>query len=175
VTIAFSFTIIFIILFCSFCQQLKSGSSPVTQNCSVYSKRSFAQRSQEKKGETHIVFNSTGTLEQQHMLARASAEKFPGRGGATVKTRPKNSTIKTLSTLSVPCIKIQRRHGPRCRRPCMSANRTKCQLAIFLSHTFFQGPESSNSQYFQSRDHFYLKTEHFRAFGHNIWPSSEQN
>jgi len=38
------------------------------------------------------------------------------------KTRSKNSTIKSLSTLSVPCMKIQGGYGspvPRCRRPCL--------------------------------------------------------
>jgi len=38
-------------------------------------------------------------------LSRASAKKFPG--GGTEKIRPKNSTIKPLSTLSVPSMKIQ--------------------------------------------------------------------
>jgi len=35
------------------------------------------------------------------------AEKFPRGEGPTEKARPKNSTMKLLSTLSVPCIKIQ--------------------------------------------------------------------
>jgi len=34
-------------------------------------------------------------------------KNFPGGGGNGKKTRPKNSTIKPPSTLSVPCIKIQ--------------------------------------------------------------------
>jgi len=42
--------------------------------------------------------------------------------GVMGKTRPKNSTIKLPSTVSVLCIKIQRGHippAPRCRRPCI--------------------------------------------------------
>jgi len=45
-------------------------------------------------------------LKWSQWTARASAEYFPG-GGATVKTRPKNRTIKPPSTLSVSCMKIQ--------------------------------------------------------------------
>jgi len=45
---------------------------------------------------------------------------FQGEGGATEK-RPKNSTFKPLSTMLVPCLKIQGRatapSAPRCRRP----------------------------------------------------------
>jgi len=43
---------------------------------------------------------------------------------ATEKTRPKNSTIKPLSILSVSCMKIQGGTAPadpRCRRPCLHA------------------------------------------------------
>jgi len=58
---------------------------------------------------------------------RASADKFPkgekkkkkkkkkprgwGGGGGGNEKRPKNSTIKPLSTISVPCMKIQGGHG----------------------------------------------------------------
>jgi len=45
-------------------------------------------------------------------LTRASAEKFPGGRGVNEKTRPKNSTIKPPSTLSVSSMKIQGGHGP---------------------------------------------------------------
>jgi len=38
------------------------------------------------------------------IVPRASAEKFPGGGGNGKKTE--NSTIKTLSTISVSCMKI---------------------------------------------------------------------
>jgi len=47
-----------------------------------------------------------------NIWARASAEKFPEGGGHRNKTRPKNSTIKPSSTLSVSCMKIQGGHGP---------------------------------------------------------------
>jgi len=71
--------------------------------------------------------------------ARASAEKFPGReerkkyqkiakktggGGGATEKRPKNSTSKLTSTISVPCMKIQGGYGlptPRCRHPCIHA------------------------------------------------------
>jgi len=48
---------------------------------------------------------SKGPQDQQE--ARASAEKFPEW------RKPKNSTIKPFSTLSVPCMKFQwGEHGP---------------------------------------------------------------
>jgi len=58
------------------------------------------------------IWASTSKDFQREKVERASAEKFPGR--ATEKRskkqkRPKNSTIKPLSTVS--CIKIKR--GPR--------------------------------------------------------------
>jgi len=45
---------------------------------------------------------------------RASAEKFPGGWGGESQTekRPKNSTIKPLSTISVPCVKIHGGQAP---------------------------------------------------------------
>jgi len=46
--------------------------------------------------------------------ARASAEKFPGGGGERKKTRPKISTTKPFSILSVPCMKIQGGHDSLC-------------------------------------------------------------
>jgi len=42
-----------------------------------------------------------------------SAENFPG-GSQQKKTRPKNSTIKPPSTLSVSCMNIQGSHAPSC-------------------------------------------------------------
>jgi len=53
-------------------------------------------------------------------MSRASAEKFLGRGRETEKTRPKNSTIKPRSALSVSCMKIQGGRSLPCplyRRP----------------------------------------------------------
>jgi len=50
---------------------------------------------------------------QWDLKPRASAEKFPGEGQR--KKRPKNSTIKLLSTISVACMKIQ---GGGARPPC---------------------------------------------------------
>jgi len=51
---------------------------------------------------------------------KASTENFPGGGGATEKRlknsnlkRPKNSTFKPLSTIFVPCLKIQGGGGKR--------------------------------------------------------------
>jgi len=87
------------------------------------------------------------------LKSRASAEKFPEGGGATEKTRPKNSTIKLFSTLSVPCnmkiqegyLKIHREktlgicreyenpgeyHAPRCRRPCLNLTGAKTDTRI---------------------------------------------
>jgi len=40
-------------------------------------------------------------------LIKGVGRKFPG-GGGNGKTRPKNSTIKPLSPLALPCTKIQR-------------------------------------------------------------------
>jgi len=72
-------------------------------------------------------------MQQAYFLPKSSAEKFPGRGqqkkdrkiallsllrgGNGKKTeklqkRPKNSTINPLSTISVPCMKIQAGHVP---------------------------------------------------------------
>jgi len=62
------------------------------------------------------------TEKQQHYLLSSS------KGGVTDKKKTtKNSTIKPLSTTSVPCMKI---HGevrlptPRCRGPCIQAFRS---------------------------------------------------
>jgi len=53
----------------------------------------------------------------------AHANKGVGRKisrGPMEKTRPKNTPIKPLSTLSVSCMKIRGGgHGPLCRRSCM--------------------------------------------------------
>jgi len=57
-------------------------------------------------------------------------------GGATEKTRPKNSTIKPLFTLSVPGMKIQGGPRPpstvRCRRP---RSTRIYRLLLDMSHT----------------------------------------
>jgi len=70
--------------------------------------------------------------------SRASTEKFPEVG--PTEKRPKNSkidrknsTIKPLSTISVPCIKIQRGHSlpaPRLRRLWLPHNFKNRQAAI---------------------------------------------
>jgi len=49
------------------------------------------------------------------VVPRASTEKFPG-GEQQKKTRPKNSTFKPPSTLSVPCMKFQGGTAPPCPR-----------------------------------------------------------
>jgi len=57
----------------------------------------------------------------EHKISHAVkgvSRKFFFVGGATKKTRPKNSTIKPPSTLSASCMKIQEGYGPLplCRR-----------------------------------------------------------
>jgi len=39
--------------------------------------------------------------------------------GEPTEKRPKNSTIKPLSTIFEPCMKIQGATAPRCRSPCV--------------------------------------------------------
>jgi len=60
----------------------------------------------------HRAYRLCFVLFRFEMIFVASAEKFPERGVATEKTKPKNNTTKLLSTLSVSCMKIQRRPRP---------------------------------------------------------------
>jgi len=70
----------------------------------------------------------------------ASAEKiFRGRG-PTEKTRPKNSTNKPLSTLSLLRVKIQEGHGPsvpRCQRPWLHSLQSSALTALVTTILFF--------------------------------------
>jgi len=57
------------------------------------------------------------------VVAKGVGRKFSKGEGAMEKTRPKNSTIKPPSTLSVSCMKIQGGYGPPCRTPWVGATR----------------------------------------------------
>jgi len=85
------------------------------------------------------------------LYSRASAEKFPRGGGdmgnekkhyyapsrGPTEKRPKNSTIKPLSTISVPCMKIQGRPRPPYRRPWLYS--LQCKKVPSLLILFVRG------------------------------------
>jgi len=85
-----------------------------------------------EQGRRRKNFQGGGQRKKDRKIAKGtenSANKpLPeGRGEATEKRpknskkTPKNSTIKPLSTIFVPCMKIQVGHSPPpcCRRPCV--------------------------------------------------------
>jgi len=60
-----------------------------------------------------VLINPACSWSSYRPFLRALSEKVSEGGwGATEKLRPKNSTIKPLSTLSVSCIKIQSGRSP---------------------------------------------------------------